>query len=206
MHIFTSKQRPVIRISVLQSHMRSTYPRQVDSSQNRVAKDVLPTAPSPRRMTSQSMCKNACWLDMDKQLLWLHAHSFSKNIITAYYSLKNWRAYFKTHSTSPQKDGNSFFRDSSWFYSEAPNFFGSKMHHHPSCVEAQETPKVYRYVSLKLHILGLFIIVIFPKPQGLGCRPQRRHLKCLSTWNAREKTTSTWWSSDNHAICLKLGS
>ncbi len=35
---------------------------------------------------------------------------------------------------------------------------------------------------------------------------QRRNLKCLSTWNAREQTTSSWWSSENHAMCLKLGS
>ena len=58
----------------------STSPRQVDSSQNRVAKDVLPTAPSPRRMTYQ--CSGGAqhvqtglltWCDMDKKLMWLHA-------------------------------------------------------------------------------------------------------------------------------------
>lgn len=196
MHIFTSRQRPFIRISVLQSHMRSTYPRQVDSSQNRVAKDVLPTAPSPRRMTSQSMCKNGCWLDN--------------------HSLKNWRAYFKTDRTSPQKDGNSFFRDSSWFYSEAPNFFGSKCIITLLVWRLKKLPRHTGMSALNCTYSGSSSSSSSPSLRGSAVGHsttwatgevmiQRRHLKCVSTWNAREKTTSTWWSSDNHAICLKLG-
>ena len=92
MHIFTSKKRPFIRISVLQSHMRSTYPRQVDSSQNRVAKDVLPTAPSPRRMTSQSMCKNGCWLDNHCLLLTQELKRLLQN--WPYFSPKRWQQLF----------------------------------------------------------------------------------------------------------------
>lgn len=195
MHIFTSKQRPFIRISVLQSHMRSTYPQQVDSSQNRVAKDVLPTAPSPRRMTSQSMCKNGGWLDNHCPLLTQELKSL-------------------TDSTSPQKDGNSFFRDSSWFYSEVPNFFGSK------CI----TTLVWRLKKLPRHTGMSALNCTYSGSSSSSSSPslrgsavghsttwatgevmiQRRHLKCVSTWNAREKTTSTWWSSDNHAI-LRLG-
>lgn len=62
-----------------------------------------------------------------------------------------------------------------------------QVHHHPSCVEAQETPKAYRYVSLKLHILGLFIIIIFPKPQGLSCRP----LHNMGYWRGDDPTKAS---------------
>ena len=130
--------------------------------------------------------------------------------ITAYYSLKNWRAYFKTDRTSPQKDGNSLFRDSSWFYSEAPNFFGSK------CITTLLVWRLKKLPALNCTYSGSSSSSSSPSLRGSAVGHsttwaagevmiQRRHLKCLSTWNAREKTTSTWWSSDNHAICLKLG-
>lgn len=170
MHIFTSKKRPFIRISVLQSHMRSTYPRQVDSSQNRVAKDVLPTAPSPRRMTSQSMCKNGCWLDNHCLLLTQELKRLLQN--WPYFSPKRWQQLF-----------SRFLMVLQW----SSKLLWVQVHHHPSCVEAQETPKVYWYVSLKLHILGLFIIIIFPKPQGLSCRP----LHNMGCWRGDDPTKAS---------------
>ena len=113
---------------------------------------------------SQSMCKNGCWLDNHCLLLTQELKSLLQN--WPYFSPKRW-----------QQLVSRFLMVLQW----SSKLLWVQVHHHPSCVEAQETP------SLKLHILGLFIIIIFPKPQGLSCRP----LHNMGCWRGDDPTKAS---------------